>query len=296
MFSFLYFFALFIFGSAIGSFLNVISLRYSPKRSVFALKPIRGRSHCPHCKKNLRWFELVPILSFFVQKGRCRRCRHKLSWQYPVVELLTGAVFVLVPLFFRGFYGGAGFVGTNIFYALVTLWVLVFLVWILISIIDRRHYIVPNELNIFLAIIGFFIVAININLADVITPFHSSFLKQYIMLFSPSGSIWLNHLLGAFAGSIFFIFLIMVSRGRAMGWGDVKLMLVSGFILGWPDVGLSLMIAFVIGGAWGLILLLKKQKKMKDRLPFAPFLIVGMVLTIFIGHSLVEGYFGLFGI
>lgn len=91
------FFVLFVFGLVIGSFLNVVSLRYDGGRFIFDPRVIGGRSHCPHCKKTLRWFELVPLASFLAQGGRCRSCKAKLSIQYPIVELLYGATFVLVP-------------------------------------------------------------------------------------------------------------------------------------------------------------------------------------------------------
>ena len=84
---------LFAFGIAIGSFLNVISIRYNPDKFLFSLKNLRGRSHCPHCKKTLRWYELAPLFSFLIQGGRCRGCATKISWQYSIVEFLTGLAF-----------------------------------------------------------------------------------------------------------------------------------------------------------------------------------------------------------
>src|ERR1700722_12920571 len=89
---------LFVFGIAIGSFLNVVTLRYDGEHFLFNTKMIGGRSHCVHCGATLRWFELMPLLSFLIQGGRCRRCKVRLNIQYPIVELISGFIFMFVPL------------------------------------------------------------------------------------------------------------------------------------------------------------------------------------------------------
>ena len=89
---------LFFFGAAVGSFINVLATRYDPAAFLFSRRVIGGRSHCPGCGKTLRWFELIPLFSFLVQGGRCRRCKKRLSIQYLIVELLSGLIFVLVPV------------------------------------------------------------------------------------------------------------------------------------------------------------------------------------------------------
>lgn len=291
-----YYLVIFIFGLSIGSFLNVVIWRYKPGKSVFKVKPLKGRSHCPYCKKKLRWFELVPLFSFFIQLGKCRRCGHRLSLQYPIVEFLSGLIFAGVPYFLLNFYGPVFSISSGIFGFLTALWILVFLTWLVISAIDLRHYLVPNELNVFLAILGFFIVVIKWRIAGMVVPFRGSFLKHYALIFSPTQEIWVNHLIGALAGALFFVLVIVISRGRAMGWGDVKLALVSGFIVSWPEIALSIIIAFILGGIFGAILLFSRRKTMKDRLPFAPFLAIGLTLTVFFGYQIIQIYLGLFGI
>ncbi len=288
---------LFVLGTILGSFLNVVIWRYKPGDFVFDLKRLRGKSHCPYCKETLRWFELVPLFSFLIQKGKCRRCEHKLSWQYPFVELIAGAVFVAVPWYLYRFYSIAYIsLDPRLFCALVVFWLLVFLIWLLISVIDIRHYLVPDELNVTLASLGFFIVVMKQSIVGAILPFHNSFLKHYTLLLSPSQNIWVNHLVGALVGSLFFAFLILVSRGKAMGWGDVKLAFAIGLIIGWPEMGLSLLLAFALGGLIATMLLIFGKKTMGDRLPFAPLLIGSSVLTVFFGASIVQWYLGLFGI
>ncbi|KKU94357.1 MAG: Type 4 prepilin-like protein leader peptide-processing enzyme [Candidatus Jorgensenbacteria bacterium GW2011_GWA1_48_13] len=296
----LYYPILFLFGLAVGSFLNVLILRYAPERSVFSLENLRGRSHCPHCGKTLQWFELVPFLSYIAQGGRCRSCGKKLTVQYPLVEFLSGAIFVALPLYFSKFYGFIGLFpegsGFRSYYAYLIVWVLILLTWALISVIDMRHYLIPNELNVLLAALGVILVAVKSLPSVWLLPFHSSFLRHYLLIFSPMQNIWINHLLGALAGLLFFGLLIAISRGRAMGMGDVKLAAAAGLILSWPDMALAMIIAFILGGVWGAFLLLTKKKTLRDKLPFAPIMILGMVLTVFFGYQIVSGYFGLFNI
>lgn len=295
--SWIYYLILFVFGLGIGSFLNVLIFRYEPGRSIFRLKPLKGRSHCPYCKKKLEWFELIPLVSFFVQKGKCRKCGHKLSLQYPIVEFLTGVIFAGVPYYLASFYNiGSISMSWSIFWVMAAIWILVFLVWLLISVIDLRYYLIPNELNILLAVLGVFIVIVKSRIIESIIPFHNSFLKHYTLIFSPTQSIWVNHILGALIGGLFFALIIAVSRGSAMGWGDVKLAFASGLVVSWPEIALSIIIAFILGGIWGVALLLVKKKTMEDRLPFAPFLVFGMAVTIFFGYQIIQGYMGMFGI
>lgn len=297
----LFFIILFVFGLVIGSFLNVLIWRYHPDGKLFDGKKLSGRSHCPYCHRKLKASELVPLGSFFIQKGKCRECGHKLSWQYPLVEFLSGAIFAGLPWFLNGFYNVNNFLFANFalsfwYYALVFLWVLAFLVWLVIAVIDLRHYVIPNELNLLLAVFGIFAVVLLALYANQIFPFRSSFLKNYELIFFPFQNVILNRLLGMAAGGLFFGFLVFLSRGRGMGIGDVKLALASGLALGWPDIGLVTVISFFIGACLSGILLLAGQKTMQDKIPFAPFFVLAVFITVFFGHAIISGYFNLFRI
>ncbi|MGC9611241.1 MAG: prepilin peptidase [Minisyncoccia bacterium] len=292
---------LFVFGLIIGSFLNVLVFRYNPAGKLFDADRLSGRSRCPYCNRELNASELVPLWSFFIQKGRCRECKHKLSFQYPILEFLSGAIFAGVPFFIAKFYGlgisyFANFRLDFFYYALAFLWTLSFLTWLVIAIIDLREYVVPNELNVLLAVLGIMIGAILVIYAGKFSPFRESFLGQYRLIFSPFGNLILNRLLGMFAGGAFFGLLIFLSRGRGMGMGDVKLAAASGLLLGWPDIALAAIIAFILGGFIGGIFLVLDKKTMKDRLPFAPFFVAGIFIMILFGHALIGGYFSLFNI
>src|SRR3989338_4514124 len=152
--SYFSYFVLFLFGLAAGSFLNVVSLRFQPGQRLLDLRIINGRSACPHCQKTLRWYELIPLLSFIVQLGRCRSCGQRLSLQYPLVELLSGLIFVFVP------YSLFSILNPQ-FSILIAVWLLIFILFLLLSIIDFRHYIIPDSINLLLAVLGVFLIILN---------------------------------------------------------------------------------------------------------------------------------------
>lgn len=289
-------FLLFLFGLAVGSFLNVLGRRYSPAEGFFGNWSAGGRSRCPDCRKVLGWFELIPLLSFFIQKGRCKGCAGKISWHYPAVELLSGLTFSLLPLYFFQFYNP---IFTSIpfwFFLLLGIWILIFLVIILLSLIDLRQYIIPNELNLILFILGISLIPILIIGSDSFAPFRDSFIKHYAFIFQFSESLIINKLIGLAFGVFFFGGLILSTKARAMGPGDAKLAAAFGVILGWPDIALATIVAFIFGGAWGLFFIIRRKKTMKDKLPFGPFFSFGFIVTVFAGFYLVENYLNLFGI
>lgn len=280
----MYFF-LFIFGLIIGSFLNVVSIRFSPGQKLFDSKIIGGRSHCLSCRKQLNWYELIPVLSFVFLRGRCSSCKKRISWQYPVVEILSGLIFVFVPytLMANGYSLAAS-----------VIWVIIFELFLLLSVIDFRHYIIPDSINVSLAILGIILVVSKFYVLCSKFQVPSSFLGYYSNLLTFTNSIWVNHLLGLVFGLFIFGLIIFVSKGRGMGWGDFKLAGALGLILGWPNVLISFMLSFLIGGLVGIILIIFKKKKMKEAIPFGPFLVLGATLLFFFGFQILNGYFRLF--
>ena len=298
----LYFILLFALGLAFGSFFNVLILRYDPDKNIFSFSRISGRSHCPKCKTTLQWFELIPLLSFLIQRGKCRTCNVKLSYQYPLVETLGGIIFAGVPMFLNFFYGITNqaffsFVAPYWYYGLVGVWVFVFCVFLLITVIDFRLFIIPNELTALLVLGGLAISGFSTFIEKaMMMPFRASFLEQYILVFPAfAHSIW-NHAMGAAVGFAFFLILSLITRGRGIGFGDVKLAFALGLLFGWPDIAIITMLSFIIGGLWSVGLMLVGAKKMKDRVPFAPFFILGALLVLFFGSAIVKGYFSVFGL
>lgn len=294
-------FFLFFLGIAIGSFLNVVIFRYDPLGKLFNFTRLSGRSSCRDCGKKLTALELIPLVSFFALRGKCSGCKKHISWQYPLIEFLSGMIFVVIPLFLNKFYGvsNAIFFSLNSpfwYYLLVLAWILVFLIFLVMTVIDLKHYLIPDELNAALAIFGVIVLAILSAYGEHLAPFRESFLGHYALVFSPFSGVLISHLFGAVFGGLFFGFLFLISKGNGMGFGDVKLALAGGLLFGWPDIGLATMLAFIIGGALGAVLILSKRKTMKDKVPFAPFFVLGLVLTFFLGLPLINSYFALFNL
>ena len=188
------YFILFIFGLIIGSFLNVVSLRFNPGQKIFDSKIIGGRSHCLNCQKQLSWYELIPVLSFIFLRGRCSSCKKRISWQYPIVEILSGLIFIFVP-YILGFKS----------LILIAIWILIFLLFLLLSIIDFRHYIIPDSINLSLLILGICLILLNSSsIVHSSLLASNSFLGYYSSILGQFSNIWLNHLAGLFFGLLVF--------------------------------------------------------------------------------------------
>ena len=269
---------LFLFGAVLGSFLNVLILRYELGGAVFG-RHLKGRSHCPHCNKTLSWYELIPIISFIIQLGRCRECRQKISLQYPVVEIMAGVIVATIPQILG-------------FTPFALIWVIALLVLLVMSFIDVRHYVIPDALTIIIALLGVAVAAI-LMIGDVsrFTIIPGTFLGDYALVFSFTDNPWLARLFAAFIGGAFFSSIILLSRGKAMGWGAAKFVGAIGLLMGWPDTLMAIMIAFIVGAIVGILMLVSKKKKFKDILPFGPFIALGVIMVVYFGHDIISLYF-----
>lgn len=263
---------IFFFGTIVGSFLNVVILRYRSGRG------LGGRSGCFTCGKPLSWFELVPVGSFLTQRGKCEGCKTPISWQYPIVEALTGFVFVF--LYFRLEYLLYGV--PLLFGILFAYYAFVISLLIVLSVYDMRHRILPDGLTMLFAI----------------TAFVGMFFIQSDSLVIHLPGIW-----DILAGIILpapFALLWLVSKGKWMGLGDAKLMIGIGFLLGLSGGTAALLLSFWIGALASVIILLispmvsKHAASLKTAIPFGPFLALGTVLVILYNINL-NSIAGLFG-
>jgi len=271
-----------ILGLVIGSFLNVVIYRLKAGGSV-----VTGRSYCPQCKKTLRLPDLIPLISFIIQKGKCRYCQQKISWQYPLVELFTVTAFLLVYLTFQttNIFNNDNFLTSifnfptlsngNLLILNVSFWLsfisyFVFTAFlIVIFTYDLKHYLISDKIVIPGAVLAFLFSFINPNVS------------------------WLESLIGAVGISGFFALIIFLTRGKGMGWGDVKLGLFMGALLGWQVSLVALFIAFVSGSLVGIFLILFKKKKWKSQVPFGTFLTVSTFICMLWGREIVEWYLGM---
>jgi len=251
----LIFIFIFLLGTIIGSFLNVVIYRFNTGRTI-----VKGRSICMTCNRNLRWYELIPVFSYLFQLGKCRRCAEKISHQYPIVEFITGIVFVLIAQHFLP----ALFFTPFAFLLLVILYVFLFSLLIVISVYDLRHKIIPDKLVYTFSLVAFLSVFVNHYGAGYLfmVPTLPSFLAGPILA-APFALLWL------------------LSKGKWMGLGDAKLMLGLGWMLGLPQGLASIILAFWIGAVTSLLAMFftKKKMTMKTEIPFAPFLIIGALVA-----------------
>ncbi len=284
---------LFIFGVAIGSFINVLSLRYEDGQSIFFTKRVQGRSHCMHCKKVLHWYELIPIISFVIQCGACRGCKKPLRWQYPLIELITGLLTAILPFFLFRHLAGISLLSQDHsliwIYLTIGLWLVATYTCITLSAIDLRLQLIPDQSNILLGLIG--IVLITIKSLGLIP--YQSFLGSYGATLGAPDSPMISALIAAGVALLIFGGIVFLTKERGMGMGDVKLAIPLALILGWPDSIIAFAAAFVIGSVVGLLLIARRRATMKAAVPFGPFLVIGFFVAVFYGEVLARWYFSL---
>jgi leader peptidase (prepilin peptidase) / N-methyltransferase len=246
---------IFIFGSLVGSFLNVCIVRMPKEESV-----IRPRSHCIQCNKMIAWYDNVPFLSFMILRGRCRHCGAKISFRYLLVELVTAVSFVL----FYQYFGLAP-----------VLWPYLIMLsgFIVATFVDIEHRIIPDEISIGGMIAG-------VLLSFLIPSMHhttSHFLsvgKSLLGVLIGGGSIYLMGVIGDF-----------IFKKESMGGGDVKLMAMIGAFLGWQSALLAFFIAPFFGAILGIIVKIRTKESL---IPYGPFLVLGALIALFYSTPLID--------
>jgi len=267
----------FILGLIIGSFLNVVIIRLNTEQS------FGGRSGCMSCQNKLTWYELIPVFSFLGLRGRCKNCKTKISFQYPLVELITGLIFALLFLRFQDlfFFNTLDFVFTYAYYAVI------FSILIVIAVYDLKHKIIPDILSLVLGILAFVgLFFFHATAGQVI-----NYGLPAQVGFSPHIPTLLEFLAGPII-ALPFAFFWLVSSGKWMGLGDAKLAISLGWLLGLFGALSGVVFSFWIGAIVGLSLVifsrldsarLAKKHGMKSEIPFAPYLVLGVTLVFLFG-------------
>jgi leader peptidase (prepilin peptidase) / N-methyltransferase len=238
---------LFLIGLLLGSFFNVVGLRVPKGESI-----VKPRSHCPSCKRTLTAWELVPVVSYVVQGGKCRGCGVRISPLYPFVELFTAILFTISPLL----------VGWS--KELVVSWTLISLLMI-IFVSDIRYMIIPDKVLLFFAVI--FIIE-----------------RIFVPLLS-----WWDSLVGAVVGFSLLLLIAVLSKG-GMGGGDIKLFALLGFVLGWKMVLLAFFLSTLYGTVFGMIGMVLGKVRRGEPMPFGPYIVFGTLTAYFFGQSILEWY------
>jgi len=260
-----------LFGFIIGSFLNAVVYRLN------AVESLLERSHCPHCKKKVRWFDNVPLISFILLSARCRDCGEKISWQYPILEASTGILFALI---------GNYFFNPLIFstWILTLYYLIIFSILLIIFVYDFKYMEIPMHI----LWLGVLVSLMYLLFSDWQTS------GGAIAFFSSQTFLGI---LGGFVAGGFFYALAAYSRETWMGYGDAYLGLLAGLIVKWPTVLGALLLAFTIGALISVVLVVASRKTLKSQVPFAPFLICGIFLVLLIPQIFpqTQYYFLLFG-
>lgn len=255
-------FLLLLVGSCLGSFLNVVIERLNQGEGI-----LRPRSSCESCHHKLAFFDLIPIFSWLALGGRCRYCHSPIPWQYPLVELATGILFLLV---YQEILGNIReYQGINQFIGLLAYWLIITSFLIIIFVSDLLYQIVPDKI---------------VYPAIALAIFYSVFSIPAL----PAGRQYsvFNYLLSGLGATGFFFLLHLLTRGKGMGLGDVKLAGLMGLILGVPQIILAFYLAFLTGAFSGVILILLKKKKFKEEIAFGPFLVGATFITLFWGEKI----------
>jgi prepilin signal peptidase PulO-like enzyme (type II secretory pathway) len=241
----------FLLGLVVGSFLNSLVYR------LYSRQTILGRSFCPLCRKQISWFDNISVISFIILHGRCRNCQQKISWQYPLVELITGLLFLAAAVRLNP---------ADSQYALLLMrdWLMIFTM-IFVCVYDLKYYAIEDVVVLPMAA-----AVLIINL----------FLK-----FS-----WINLVLSGIGSALFFLFQYCLSRGKGIGFGDFRIGILLGLYFGWPKIVLAIFLSYMIGSIISLALVILRQKKMTSMVPLGPFLSIGALITIFYGQNILVWY------
>jgi leader peptidase (prepilin peptidase)/N-methyltransferase len=240
-----------LLGMMIGSFLNVCIIRIPKGESIVA-----ASSRCMACGKRIKWYELIPVFSWFFLKGRCSGCKSPISAQYPLVEAATGVLYASI-------YYRFGISVETLLYMSMTSALLA------LSVIDFRTYEIPQGFNIFLGLVGISRVASDL-------------------------SNWPLYLIGFFAVSVFLLLVFFITGGRGIGGGDIKLMAVCGLILGWKLIIVAFVTGCVLGSVLHLIRM--AVQKEGAVLAFGPYLSLGVFLSAMWGDKIINAYLSMFNL
>ncbi|MFA4936786.1 MAG: prepilin peptidase [Patescibacteria group bacterium] len=264
----------FIFGLIIGSFANVVIFRLIKEKSIL------GRSVCQYCLRQLAWYENIPLVSFIVLRGKCLTCRKKISWQYPAVELASGILWMVGYLVIAKPEAVAiseiassrlisGLAMTPVEWTSVIIFGIFSTILLILFVFDLRWYILPDIITI----PGIFI-ALLINLIV--------------------GKDWLQLVISAAVGAVWFLLQYVLSRGKWVGSGDIRLGALLGAMLGsWQGLLVTFLLAYIVGSLVAIVLVALKKKQWQSQLPFGTFLAVAGVITLLWGWQLWDWYLAL---
>lgn len=258
-----YFWLTFVLGALVGSFVNVLI-----DRTIVGENWVSGRSHCDHCNKTLAWYDMIPIVSYLAYFGRSRCCHYQLSYRYPIVEIIVGLLF--------GWWLVVGFW----FFKLVNT---------PLSVIQPGFWLVMGIVLLILALADLFygVVLMGVVYMGSVTVILYRLILWWYGAYN--GSDFVLSLIVAGVFYLAFWSLYKLTNGRGMADGDMYVALYTGLLLGWPRGMIAIIGSFILGAVCGLFLIMTKLKTRRDTIPFVPFMILAIVMTLVWGEQII-GY------
>lgn len=240
-------------GLCVGSFLNVLIYRVPNGLSI-----VKPASHCPVCKQPIKWYDNIPVISFLVLGGKCRHCKTPISLRYMIIELSNMLLWLICALVFWK---------TNVAIAIISM--VATSVFLVIACIDLEHKYIPDRFQIALLVLG-----------------------VLVCVFDSSMTVW-THVIGLAVGAgimgLFYGLGWLIYKKEALGVGDIKLMAVCGLILGWQATIVAIFVG-AIAGAIGILITKALSKKEEIEYAFAPYLLLGVTVALFLGQTIINGY------
>lgn len=300
----------FILGTVLGSFVKALADRSLTNKASLSLrdKSFWGRSYCPKCQHKLAWYDLLPVISFSLLAGKCRYCRKKINNEYLLVEVVMG---VLIAYLFVQSSDNFNFLILN-FKSILNVQILIFLSELVLKIFfitvlailfltDLKKMFIPDRI-----VLPSIMIGIALGLITILTKigYLYFYLSQTVvgrLLLPPKSEYFQRHaliiaeplllsLLTGFAIGAFFYSLILITRGKGMGGGDVKLGAFLGIMLGFPSALFALIISFLTGAVFSIGLILTGKKHFGQTIPFGPFLVLGSLIMLFWGSQIIDWY------
>jgi leader peptidase (prepilin peptidase)/N-methyltransferase len=266
----------FVFGLIVGSFLNVCIVRLPRGGSI-----VNPPSHCPRCQSGIKFYDNIPLISFFLLRGKCRNCGEPISWRYPLVELTNALLYVGIVSEF--WLGGEAIMMMALCSSLIV-----------ITVIDYDHMIIPDKITLPGMLVGLTLAPFFMSPLGDPLPFNLDGLLPHA---GPYLTGFLNSLIGLILGGGLLLSIgwawEKLRHVEAMGGGDVKLMGMVGSFLGWKGALLTIMLGALAGSVIGVLLIVLKRHKMEKLIPFGPFLAAGALASAFYGPDIVSWYTGL---
>lgn len=293
----------FLFGASLGSFIKVWADRSLLKKN------FGGRSYCEYCKRQIRWYDLFPIVSYLALSGRCRYCKKKIHFRYLATEVTAGLLFayLIYQTFILSNFFGKELIAQGLILGDFLVKAFAISIFIAVFLTDVKAGLIPDKIT-YPAIIILFAILVIESILKIILIYFS--LKDHPVgkfLLPPHSDYFFRHsllaaepltdgIIAAASLGLFFGLIIMLTKGKGMGGGDLKLGIFMGLGLGFSLSILALMISFISGSIVGILLVALKKKKINQTIPFGPFLSLGGIAAVLFGSKLISWYVSISGL